>query len=198
MRPDSRRHPAAVATTALAGLLLAGLSACSSSSGGGSHTPTPTGSTGLPTRSSTTAPVTPTPATGPVSQANVLATLPGPIDGACTQTDSRNMRSGSLGAGDFVDARKVYKNGGTGSAAATVSLHVIPQNPGTLAGVTVTMTRERKPVLVHTYTSTTHETAGGVSYYVLTFPINEPGPWKLELSAGSDKGCFLATFNRSA
>ncbi len=195
--PRPRRLPAAAVTV---GLAVALVTSCSSTGSSGASTTLPPVVSGGSTSPATTptAPATTTaPPVVPASQANVLANLPGPTDGSCADTAGRNVRSGTIGAGDFLIARDVYKAGGTGTTPATVSLHVIPANPGTMVGVTVMMTRQRNPVIMHTYTSTTHESAGGIVYYVVSMVIDGIGPWKLDFTAGTDHGCFISVFNRT-
>ena len=196
MSEPSRRVAAA---TVAVGAVLA-LSACSGSGAraGGTATSTttsPATSTAHPTTSAK--PTSSSTSKAPVSQADVVGRLPGPADGSCTTTVARNVRSGSLGAGDFDVARKAYKDGGTGIEPATVTLHVIPAHPGSMPELQVEMTRLRKPVWYrNASTSKTGTTSGGVKYYVLTFEVPVPGNWRLEMAAGDDKGCFEVAFNR--
>lgn len=189
--------------------MVASLSACGMLPGGGAaETSRTRPTTTATTPPATSKPTTPEPTTTSVvptakpsqvvtDQEAVLAELPGSSSGtACSISGDRNVRSGGIGAGDFVEARRQYKEGGTGAEAATVTLHIIPAHPGAMSGVKVEMTRLRKPVYVFNYSSTTTADVNGVKYYTLRLPVNYPGSWRLIVTAGSDRGCFDVAFNR--
>lgn len=153
------------------------------------------------TRSSASASASASPTSTPsplpsVDQGAVVARLPGPADGSCVVVGGRNVRSGEIGAGDFSLARRQYKAGGKGVEPAKVSLNVIPAHPGKMAGVTMTMTRLRKPVFTYDHSSTITHTESGVQFYFLTFNVEQPGSWRLKITAGKDEGCFDVAFNR--
>ncbi|GGL35147.1 hypothetical protein H9L10_01430 [Phycicoccus endophyticus] len=195
--PERRR--AAGLALAAAVLVLPG---CAATPGAGEallpRTAGPT-SAGPQASVSVTVPAASTEATTPSGQAGLLARLPGPADGSCTPTPQRNLRSGGIGAGDFVRAREAFKAGGSGRKGAEIRLHVIPAHPRQASGATVVLTRLRKPAVTARATATrARVTPDGVRYYALRVTVPGPGTWRAAISAGRDHGCFTIAFNRRA
>ena len=183
--------------TCCAMVALAACGADPDPSSGGSTTASASASASVSPSPSVTSTVDPSPSPTEAQDA-VVARLPGPADGSCVIADGRNLRSGGIGAGDFALARREYKAGGTGVEPATVTLHVIPAHPGSMSGVKMTMTRLRKPVFTYDHTSTTTRTESGVQFYELVFSVEQPGSWRLRITAGQDAGCFDVAFNRTS
>ncbi len=174
-------------------LLLAGCGSGAQRDAAAIPTPDESLATSTPTGGSTAA----TPAPTPTSQATIVAQLPGPTTPTCVTPRQRNARSGGIGAGDFTRAQQAFKSGGSGKEGATVTLHVIPANPGGMSGLDLKATRDRKAgPTVASFTSTKTDVINGTRYYVMDFDISAPGVWRLEFVSGKDKGCFEVAFNR--
>ena len=143
------------------------------------------------------APVEPTVAAagapGPVSQESVLGSLPGGTDGSCVEVDGqRDVRSGSMAAGNFAEAITAFTQQSTGGGA-TVRLYWIPQHGDQLPGVTVRGTR-LEDGQEFTHGDSTFGEAEQWRYYLTEITIPSPGTWRLEATSGPDRGCFTVTF----
>jgi hypothetical protein len=131
------------------------------------------------------------------NQHSVLQALPGSASASCVTVGSGStVRSTSLAAGDFAQARSDYRHQHPAPPQLpTVTLQVIPEHPGSMPGVVVDVVPvgQGQPRTVRSHVT---NTAGDVQYYSAQVPIQAPGTYRLEMRSGSDHGCFEVTFNR--
>lgn len=128
-------------------------------------------------------------------QGSLLSSLPGTLDQTCVaiKPGLRTVRAGQLALGDFVEAQLRFRKAGDARARGGVSLYVIPLHP-TGQPLTVVVTSP-SGTRVRVKTAALEE-AGDWKYYPLQVPVNRPGRWRLDASAGQDRGCVLVTFGR--
>lgn len=150
----------------------------------GGATPSPSG---VP--SAATAP--PTFATDPPGrQDSVLARLPGSKKAGCVSVgDERDVRSGSMAAGNFADARKGFAK----DSKAAFTFYFIPATTAEDTTVSVTLARPDGSA-AQTVESKNYETADVVRYYPAALTVPEDGTWRITATAGKDKGCWDVTF----
>lgn len=193
---------------------------CSSGGGtptaaGGSGTPagtaTGTGTTasGTPTAAATSggpaprATATPTPAPIPRTataspdgnQRPVLNNLPGDAaTGSCVNVaDQRDVRSGTMGAGNFVTARKQFSDQAKTRSQPSVSLYLIPSDARGLTTVTVKL-RNTRDGTTRTVSSDERQLAEDWLYFPVTLSVPSAGSWEITATAGGNTGCFRVSF----
>jgi hypothetical protein len=121
-------------------------------------------------------------------QTSVLAALPGPTGRGCAVVGGRrDVRSGTMAAGNFQNARAAFANG-----SRRLYLYAIPQHARDLRSVRV-MIDPRGAGATTTYTSTSIEQAEPWQYFALTLPIPAAGAYRLTMVAGANQGCFDVT-----
>ncbi len=155
---------------------------------------------GTPTRTVTTSPAPyPTPTGGKegspsANQGTVLNSLPGSSSTSCVEVASHStVRAHTIAAGDFVAARRAYRQGGSGSSTPT--FQVIPEHSRSMREAVVTV----DPLNgggTRTVRSRAINTAGDVKYYSVDIPIAAPGNYRLTMRSGDDSGCFLTSFTK--
>jgi hypothetical protein len=186
---------------------IAGLSACSGSSddskkasgSGSGSSPSATAGSAASASSSPSAGVSKDPSKpsgGEVppkkrgDQSNVLTSLPGSKKSTCVSTaGKRDVRSGSMAAGPFDEARKVYGKKHAGMAKDEVQLYWIPSDSSKMPGLVLTgVNRDTgKRFTVH---SSNVGDADEWRYYNTTLRLAQPGHWRLTARSASQKGCF--------
>ncbi len=124
------------------------------------------------------------------AQEKVLDTLPGSPNGDCVEvgSDDRDVRSGDFGAGPFDEA------GATEPApdgSLSVRIYWIPAHADGSRELTVRATPEGSGDPVVTRTPVLAD-ADQWLYYDSELQLPEAGRWRLEASAGPDRGCFVA------
>lgn len=131
-------------------------------------------------------------ATTPATQDAVLDSLPGSAATACATVGSqRDVRAGSMGAGNFVDARAAYRRDpGYGSS---IPLYFIPRDVGDSPKVTVTVARPDGSDST-TFVSTELSRFDLWQYYVMRVSVPSDGAWRISAVAGKNKGCFETDF----
>lgn len=158
--------------------------------------PTATPSTSGPKPS---VPATPAPpvTTKAKNQTPVLNSLPGKASSGCLAVGTnRDLRSGSIAAGNFVDARKKYASEANSKEQPEVFLYVIPQHSKGLKKATA-LVKPRGGGKTFTVTSKSVEQADVYSYFAFNIPIPASGKYELTMSSGKDTGCFVVSFARS-
>ncbi len=181
---------AALALTVLVAGCTGSSSASAGKAGGSGATTTGPTSTGAP--SSTPSAAAPTTASGSGDQGSVLKTLPGSSSSKCVAVGSRrDVRSGSLAAGNFAQARTQYRTI-KNQELPTVSLYVIPQSSKTMPTLKVKVTTASGSST--TVTSTSVGDADKWRYYNVQVPVAKPGTYHLHASAGANHGCFTVVF----
>ncbi len=130
---------------------------------------------------------------GPNQQA-LLKSIAGPSSSTCVTVNSsqRTVRSGSMAASDFVEARNQFKAQSKANKAAKVYLVFIPEHAGKNATLKVTVTSSQGKS--KTVTSKNVGNANGWTYYGARVPVASPGVWQFKATVGSDTGCFRVSF----
>lgn len=142
-------------------------------------------------------PVATAPPTFPVNepgrQDSVLETLPGKAKAGCVDVgDMRDVRSGSMAAGNFVDARAQF----SASPTAGIPFYFIPVETKGDPELTVDLERVDAPGSTKIRSSQI-QTADEWQYYPVTITVPEAGTWRIKASAGTaSAGCWVATFAR--
>lgn len=168
-------------------------------------TPLPTG-TGAPTSvpvvvpTGTKAPY-PTPGRdGGAPQANqrsVLKSLPGSTAAKCQVVrNRRDVLSGSMGAGNFQQARQQFKTDYGTTEVPMLNMYAIPEHAGHLKKVTAVI-NPRGAGQSTRVTSKTVEPADAYRYFAMQLPVRKPGTYRISLRSGHDSGCFIVTFKGS-
>jgi len=122
--------------------------------------------------------------------------VPGSSSYRCVDVGQhRSIRSGGFVAGDFSANEQafasVYRLSRQHSA---VKIYWIPLHVDHMSELTVQATLLPNRTLVR---SSTHDLVGagsGTVFYSSGIPIPVPGTWQLVAIAGTNKGCFIATF----
>ena len=130
-------------------------------------------------------------------QTTVLDRLPGTASDECARVgDARDLRAGSMAAGNFAKARSDFRRlRGEQGPGAPVSLYWIPEHADDmLSGLTLTMQRIGDPSTARTITQRSFGTADPWKYYLTEVVIPKPGAWRFEASTDRDNGCFEVTF----
>lgn len=186
----------------LAGAMLVGcapgepLPAASSSTGAvtdGTKTPgpdmqTPVDPTDVPAPE-TAPPVQPT--NQPGRQDSVLDTLPGEEKSGCVEVGSqRDVRSGSMAAGNFADARALF----SGSPATALPFYFIPIDLSGDPELVVEL-KQLDGSASDKIRSSQIQTADEWRYYPVMITIPNAGKWEIKASAGAaSSGCWVAAF----
>lgn len=137
----------------------------------------------------TAPPVSPTNAPG--RQDSVLAALPGDSSPGCVAVeDERDVRSGSMAAGNFVDARNQFAE----SPDSAIPLYFIPEaTEGDLE--LVVELEEVKGSASDVLRSSALQTANQWRYFSVAAKIPKPGVWRITASAGkANAGCWEVRF----
>lgn len=171
------------------------------SSGTATGTPAATPPAASGTGPASTAPATQSPAPGPKTataspggnQRPVLNNLPGnPAAGSCVAVgDQRDLRSGTMGAGNFVTARKAFADQAKTKSQPSVPLYLIPSNATGLSTVVVTL---RKGGTSRTATFKEQQYAEDWLYFPVRLSIPSAGTWQITATSGSNTGCFSVAF----
>ncbi|MGH3448556.1 MAG: hypothetical protein ACRDP4_13130, partial [Nocardioidaceae bacterium] len=133
----------------------------------------------------------------PKNQSVVLNRLPGSAKATCTPVgDRRDVRSGSVAAGNFVQARGAYKKAAAHREVPTVFMYVIPQHNKGLEHATVTMKPVDADGEARTVRSNDVEQANVWKYFAFQLPVPAAGTWQLHMSSGDDRGCFEVNFTK--
>jgi hypothetical protein len=123
-------------------------------------------------------------------QSNVLTSLPGSKKSTCVSTaGKRDVRSGSMGAGPFDQARKDYGKKRDGMPKDAVELYWIPRDSAKMPGLVLTGVNSDtgKRISVH---SKNVGDADMWRYYNTQVRLPDPGHWRLTARSGSQQGCF--------
>jgi len=96
--------------------------------------------------------------------------------------------------GNFQAARKSYKSQVGHAQQPVVNFYVIPKHRS-MPGVHITMTSTTTKTKARTVTSKAVESADTWEYYSVQLPVPASGTWRLEVTSGSDRGCFNVTFH---
>ncbi|MFD5213472.1 hypothetical protein [Microbacterium sp. NPDC058345] len=127
----------------------------------------------------------------PGRQDSVLDRLPGEAGSGCVAVnDERDVRSGTMAAGNFAEARAQYSD----SAESEMSFYFIPAalegDPELVIRLTQVNGSGEKEIR-----SAAIETADEWRFYPVRFAIPEEGTWRIEATAGDEnRGCWEATF----
>jgi hypothetical protein len=128
------------------------------------------------------------------NQSSVLTSLPGSRAASCVVVGRRrDVRSGSVAAGNFVTARMSYIEQVPIAEVPTVFLYLIPEHAGALRSATVRVTRVGSGT-AQTVTSQSVQQADEWRYFALQVPVRSPGTYRLAMAAGADHGCFEVRF----
>lgn len=152
----------------------------------------------VPTKVPTKAPY-PTPGRDPatpVNQAAVLTSLPGSAKVTCAQVGSnRDLRSGSIGMGNFQNARHDFSSQLGHTEVPQLNMYIIPEHTKHLTSATVRVapTGSGKPSIVRTNQV---EDAEPYQYFALVLPIAHAGTYRLTVTSGTDTGCFIVSFTK--
>ena len=131
------------------------------------------------------------PTNAPGRQDSVLDSLPGEASAGCVDVrDLRDVRSGSMAAGSFADARASFAE----SPESTLPFYFIPADLVGDPELTIqleqiggTVSKEIK--------SSAIETADEWRFYPVALSIPEAGKWRITASAGeANKGCWEVDF----
>lgn len=122
--------------------------------------------------------------------------VPGPSSYRCVDVGQHhNVRSGGFVAGDFGANEQafasVYQLSRQHSA---VKIYWVPLHVGHMSQLTVQATLLPDRTIVRTSTHDLVGAGGGAVFYSSGIPIPVPGTWQLVATAGTNKGCFIATF----
>ncbi|WP_448231842.1 hypothetical protein [Microbacterium lacticum] len=137
----------------------------------------------------TDAPVVPS--NEPGRQDSVLDSLPGEAASGCvTVGERRDVRSGTMAAGNFADARARF----AADPSAPVSLYVIPVDLNGDPALTMTLTRLGGEGSTTVETAEFH-TADEWRFYGVNVVVPGEGEWRIEASAGeANQGCWEVDF----
>lgn len=129
-------------------------------------------------------------------QTDAFRRVPGsPADRCVDVGQRRNVRSGGFVAGNFganeQDFASYYQQN---RRNAGVKIYWIPLHVDHMAELTVQATLLPNRTVVRTTRHDLVGAGGGAVFYSSGIPIPVPGRWELVATAGSNKGCFIATF----
>ena len=184
-----RRICTALLTAALAATVVAG---CSDDEPG-APSPSPSASA---TSSEASAPkVTATSGAKPRgNQGDVLASLPGDPSGDCVEVgDLRDVRSGTMAAGNFATARQQLADQVGTKSQPTVFLYLIPSDSRKPGAVSVRL-QQVPSGPERTIKSDVMATADRWRYFPVNLSIPAEGTWRITATTRKAKGCFLVTF----
>ena len=156
--------------------------------------PTTAPPSAVPT-AATTAPSAPPTKGSDGIQEQVLAAIPGAKSGCVAVQERADVRSQSLAAGNFQQARKEFK-AHEGPDAALVPLYVIPLNAKKMSQLEVTMIPLSGTGKSRVVRTSSVGTANTWSFYSLRLPVSAHGTWRLMMSTGADRGCFEVAFTQ--
>lgn len=148
-----------------------------------------------------TAPTRPSPWWAGVQQPGAVQTVafrhvPGSSSYRCVDVGRRqNVRSGGFVAGNFganaQDFASFYQQSRKHTA---VKIYWVPLHVDHMRELTVQATLLPSRTVVRTTRHDLVGAGGGAVFYSSGIPIPVPGTWELVATAGSNKGCFIATF----
>lgn len=130
------------------------------------------------------------------TQSAVFRGQPGSAGYACVRVGShRDVRSGGFLAGPFgadeQDFADVYRRDGR---RTELKIYWIPLHVGQMATLTVQATLAGGSTVTHTTNRGQIAAGSKAVFYPSAVPIPAPGTWRLTGRAGTNRGCFLATF----
>ena len=188
---DARRRPicTALLTAALAATVVAG---CSDDEPG---TPSPSPSASATSPEASAPKVTATSGAKPRgNQGDVLASLPGDPSGDCVEVgDLRDVRSGTMAAGNFATARQQFADQVGTKSQPTVFLYLIPSDSRKPGAVSVRL-QQVPSGPERTIKSDVMATADRWRYFPVNLSIPDKGTWRITATTRKAKGCFLVTF----
>jgi hypothetical protein len=129
-------------------------------------------------------------------QTDAFRSVPGSSSYRCVDVGQRrNVRSGGFVAGNFganeQDFGALYQQSRQRTA---VKIYWVPLHVDHMSGLTVQATLLPSRTLVRTTRHDLVGAGGRAVFYSSGIPIPVPGTWELVATAGSNKGCFIATF----
>ena len=128
------------------------------------------------------------------NQGDVLASLPGNASGDCVEVgDLRDVRSGTMAAGNFATARQQFADQVGTKSQPTVFLYLIPSDSRRPGAVTVRL-QQVPGGPARTIKSEVMETADRWRYFPVNLSIPAEGTWRITATTRKAKGCFLVTF----
>jgi hypothetical protein len=138
----------------------------------------------------TAPPVVPTNAPG--RQDSVLKTLPGEAKSGCVDVGSqRDVRSGTMAAGNFADARTQF----SGSPTSAIPFYFIPADATGDPELVVKLKRLDGSGSGEIRSSQI-QTADEWQYYPVMITIPSVGKWQIKASAGTaSSGCWVTDFS---
>ena len=126
----------------------------------------------------------------------MLDSLPGSPTAACATVGKHtDLRAGGVAVGNFVTARSTFAKQFGKSEVTDVFLYVIPQHAAHMSKVDVRV-QPTHSGSASTVVSKDVENANGAQYYAVDLPIPKPGTYRLEMTAGADRGCYEVTFRK--
>lgn len=128
-------------------------------------------------------------------QSKLVSAIPGNASDACVTVGKgeRSARSGGIAVAGFEEARSGFRSA-KGDKASVVHLQVIPSAVRDAKSVSVHLTAPNGPSKRET--SNDRGTANGWVYFSVPVRIEGPGMWVMEVSYGSQSGCFRIPFKR--
>ena len=184
-----RRICTALLTAALAATVVAG---CSDDEPG---IPSPSPSASATSPEASAPKVTATSGAKPRgNQGDVLASLPGDPSGDCVEVgDLRDVRSGTMAAGNFATARQQFADQVGTKSQPTVFLYLIPSDSRKPGAVSVRL-QQVPSGPERTIKSDVMATADRWRYFPVNLSIPAEGTWRITATTRKAKGCFLVTF----
>lgn len=187
----------AASVSALAIVVLAG---CTAEDGGDTSasadsSPTPSAGVQQPLNPTQVPPIETKPPVAPTNepgrQDSVLDSLPGKEDAGCVQVeDARDVRSETMAAGNFVDARAQFKE----SAKSEIPFYFIPAALEDDAELVIRLTQVGGSGEDEIRSSVV-EMADQWQYFPMRFAIPSAGTWRIEATAGANSsGCWEVAF----
>lgn len=133
------------------------------------------------------------PTNAPGRQDSVLDSLPGEAKAGCIEvTDERDARSGSMAAGNFVDAVAQFAE----APEDAIPFYFIPVDITDDPELVVEL-EQLDGSGSQTVRSSQVGTANEWRYYPLMLEIPAPGTWRIKASVGDEnEGCWDVTFGR--
>ncbi|MDN5766029.1 MAG: hypothetical protein L0H96_04500 [Humibacillus sp.] len=120
----------------------------------------------------------------------VLSRTEGDPTGACVKVGvRRDLRSGGILGGPFDTARADWSNNQPDTATTSLRLYWVPLHAEKMPGVDVTAVHAKSGTTVKVFKDSAAEAAEW-SYYDTNIRLPKAGTWRLNVSAGPDKGCF--------
>jgi len=129
-------------------------------------------------------------------QTDAFRRVPGSSSYRCVDVGHlRNVRSGGFVAGNFganeQDFASFYQQSRKHTA---VKIYWVPLHVDHMSELTVQATLLPSRTVVRTTRHDLVGAGGGAVFYSSGIPIPMPGTWELVATAGSNKGCFIASF----